>query len=166
VDERSSYATRSGKSNSKMGWIEVAVFREKRPWVWERPYGYGYPETRREDSRDKEEYDSGRAPEAGADAPGKRSSDAESKARSSPPLAAEAPRDRSYPGTGWGSRLGDRAVVVDFDPEETPSERLTLRYEYAEALYALGVLPSPYPYRDRLSERDRGQGGFARPPAW
>lgn len=163
VDERSSYATRSGKSNSKMGWIEVAVFRERRPWVWERPYGY-LGESR-EDSREKDEYASGRrAPEA--EAPAKEGS-ADAKSRPSPPLAAEAaPRSRSYPGTGWGSRLDDHAVVVDFDPEESPSQRLTLRYEYADALHALGVLPRPWPYRDRLSERDRGQGGFAPPPAW
>ncbi len=31
VDERSSYAARSGKANGKMGWIEIAVYRERRP---------------------------------------------------------------------------------------------------------------------------------------
>ena len=30
VDERRSYAARSGKANEKMGWIEVAVYRERR----------------------------------------------------------------------------------------------------------------------------------------
>jgi hypothetical protein len=147
-----------------MGWIEVAVFRERRPWVWERPYGY-LGESR-EDSREKDEYADGRASGAG-EARKRGSADSESKSRPSPPLAAEAaPRSPSYPGTGWGKRLDDRAVVVDFDPEESPAQRLTLRYEYADALYALGVLPRPHPYRDRLSERDRGQGGFAPPPAW
>lgn len=37
VDERASYAARSGKANARMGWIEVAVFRESRPWVPRRP---------------------------------------------------------------------------------------------------------------------------------
>jgi hypothetical protein len=161
VDERSSYATRSGKSNSKMGWIEVAVFRERRPLVWQRPYGYlGDPS--REDARDKAESDAPASPGAGSAA---KDATSERKARPSGPVASEAAPQRSYPGTGWGSRLDDRVVVVDFDPEETPSERHTLRYEYVDALYALGVLPRPQPYRDRLSERDRGQG-FAPPPAW
>jgi len=161
VDERASYAARSGKSNSRMGWIEVAVFRERRPWVWERPWG-SVAEPRAEDrdeaaqGREKVEEDSAR----------KRADSAESKARPSAPPLAAAPGGGSYPGTGWGSRLGDRAVVVDFEPEDTPSERHTLRYEYARALIALGVLPRPYPARDRLSERDRGEGGFAPPPAW
>lgn len=159
VDERASYAARSGKSNSKMGWIEVAVFRERRPWAYEVPYDrvtpprtYSRPEPE-ERGRFEDDY-------------GRRSDSAESKARpSSPPMAA-APGGGSYPGTGWGSRLGDRAVVVEFEPEDAPSERHTLRYEYARALYALGVLPRPYPTRDRLSERDRGVGGFALPPSW
>jgi hypothetical protein len=29
VDEQASYAARSGKANGRMGWIEVAVFREQ-----------------------------------------------------------------------------------------------------------------------------------------
>src|SRR5687767_5136095 len=31
VDEKRSYAARSGKANAKMGWIELAVYREVRP---------------------------------------------------------------------------------------------------------------------------------------
>jgi hypothetical protein len=54
-------------------------------------------------------------------------------------------------------------VLVNFDPESNPSQRLTLRYEYASALRALGVLPRPY-RADRLRERERGEDGFARPP--
>jgi hypothetical protein len=161
VDEKASYAARSGKSNSKMGWIEVAVFRERR--VWRQPYDRLTEP--REEFRDKSEYE---APGTDADAAA-RSDSSEGKARAAaPPLAAEsAPAPRSYPGTGWGSRVDDHAVVVDFEPETTPSERQTLRYEYASALYALGVLPRPYPpYRDRLGERDRGEAGFVRPPAW
>jgi hypothetical protein len=38
-----------------------------------------------------------------------------------------------------------------------------LRYEYAPALRALGILPRPWWGRDRLRERDRGEG-FAKPP--
>jgi len=54
---------------------------------------------------------------------------------------------------------------VSFEPEPAPCERITLRYEYRDALVALGVLPSPHASRDRLWDRDHGEG-FARPPSW
>jgi hypothetical protein len=75
-------------------------------------------------------------------------------------------RRDSYPGTGWGPRAHDRAVVVSFDPEPAAAERITLRYEYARALRALGILPPHRHDRDRLAERERGDGGFAKPPRW
>ena len=42
VDERSSYAARVGKANARMGWVEVAVYRDRTPagvggWRRERP---------------------------------------------------------------------------------------------------------------------------------
>ena len=55
--------------------------------------------------------------------------------------------------------------VVDFEAEASAAERITLRYEYASALRALGILPWEAA-RDRLRERDRGDGGFAKPPRW
>jgi hypothetical protein len=74
---------------------------------------------------------------------------------------------RSYPGTGWGDRADDAATLVDFDPQPQPGERVTLRYEYAAGLRALGIDVRSGPYaRNRLRERDRGDGGFAKPPAW
>ena len=108
----------------------------------------------------------------------------EDKAEAAPPKAAAppdaaeaAPESRadgalrkrsdgggSYPGTGWGSQAWDPATVVRFDAQPAPADTVTLRYEYAPALRALGLLPSPRE-RDRLSERERGDG-FARPPAW
>ena len=70
----------------------------------------------------------------------------------------------SYPGTGWGPRTDDPAVVVSFDPQPVAAERVTLRYEYARALQALGIFPTPSRGRDRLAERERGTSGFAKPP--
>jgi hypothetical protein len=55
-------------------------------------------------------------------------------------------------------------MLVDFVPDVRPVDCVTLRYEYAPALRALGLLPEPWD-RDRLRQRDRGEG-FARPPAW
>jgi hypothetical protein len=129
VDEKRSYAVRSGKDNPRLGWIEVAVHRERvrRGVVEDAPVA-------RERNRD--------ADSAGAAAP------------------------RSHPGTGWGRPAGDPAVLVDFDAQGAPAERITVRYEYAWGLRALGIDPRPHADLDRLRARDRGDGGFAKPPAW
>jgi hypothetical protein len=161
VDEERSYAMRSGKANPKMGWVEVAVYRERgRPvggyWPWREPDARNRPSGEYEDAPAPMAES---VPRAGADAPARRAPEAKSQGG----LADEG---RSYPGTGWGQRTDDHVVVVDFEPERHPAERVTLRYEYASGLRALGIDVRPRFTRDRLRERDRGQGGFAKPPAW
>jgi hypothetical protein len=151
VDERRSYATRSGKANARMGWIEVAVYRERtpRPVV---PLTRGREIPPPEDGKASGEVESDQAAR----------SDAGSRAN---PPAAVSPR--AYPGTGWGERVDDAAMLVDFDPQPAPADRVTLRYEYASGLRALGIDVRPSPAAlDRLQERDRGEGGFVKPPAW
>lgn len=162
VNERSSYAARSGKANGRMGWIEVTVHREA-PWASGRPG----PRDRvtgsaggRQDERD--------AAKGRADGPAAAAAPRAEGRAAEPPADLESDGyggDReSYPGTGWGQRSYDPATVVDFHPHGVPAERITLRYEYARALQALGILPRPGDRR-RLSQRERGDG-FARPPAW
>jgi hypothetical protein len=180
VDERASYAARSGKANGKMGWIEVNVYREhrpvvSRPWLrdWSGRPSPAEPRSREEASRSADAPPPAAAAPEGApvdpagrgDTAGKAAPGLEAERRYAPPADHEAD-GRSYPGTGWGPRTDDPAVVVDFNAEPTPAECVTLRYEYARALRALGVLPRPWWGRDRLRERDRGQDGFAPPPAW
>jgi hypothetical protein len=162
VDERSSYAARTGQANGRMGWIEVAVYRERgglahvapapRRWPW-------LEGSRDRAGRSERPDDERRAPESAEAAPAPASPGPEAKSYGD--RAAGAARG-SYPGTGWGAAAEDRAVVVEFEPERVPSDRVTLRYEYRRALAELGLLPS-WPPRDRLQERE---GGFARPPAW
>jgi hypothetical protein len=157
VDEHSSYAARTGRANARMGWIEAWVYRERSgPRVTRRvpaPIDRGASGEGRPDER----------------AEGDRPADAEA----APPRAAAPPSDKadrasgeagSYPGTGWGSRAYDPAEVVSFTPDVRPFDSVTVRYEYAPALRALGILPSG-PCCGRLGERERGDG-FARPPAW
>jgi hypothetical protein len=174
VDERTSYAARSGKANGKMGWIEVNVYRERRlhvrrPWLRDwvgRPRAEGPP------AATAPEAASPSAPEAAPpaepdDSPpadGKAAPSLEGERRNAP--YADRQADGSYPGTGWGPHTDDPAVLVDFNPEPGPADCVTLRYEYAGALRALGILPRPWWGRDRLRERDRGEDGFARPPVW
>jgi hypothetical protein len=157
VDEQASYAARSGKATEKMGWIEIAVHRERRPYVRSVPRRELPP-----------------PPEPAADDEARGRAGREAAPLSEPPAAAEAapaPARESagagaYPGTGWGERAHDPAVLVTFDPETAPAERITLRYEYRPSLVALGVLPRPLPARDRLWEREHAEPGFAQPPLW
>jgi hypothetical protein len=154
VDEEVSYAARTGQSSSRMGWVEMSVYRERTRWTRPRPLAEAPV------SRDRGRKSSGetRSPEPTTDA-------AEPEARPTEKTEGSF-QARSYPGTGWGSPTHDRAVLVEFEPERSPSQRTTLRYEYLDALVALGVLPPVHAPRDRLAERDRGEGGFAPPPLW
>ena len=155
VDESVSYAARTGQANPRMGWIELSVYRERRPYV--RRWLPMEPM-----SRDQASRSSGDA-EGGSKGPAAAPESAEANGLAKD--AARAPRS-AYPGTGWGSRDDDPAQVVSFDPEPVAGETVVLRYEYARALRALGILPRPDYGRDRLRERERGELGFAAPPAW
>lgn len=160
VDERGSYAARTGRANGKMGWIQTWVYRERfgprvsPPWPgpWDRR---PYPPAESEDRPRREGAVPGASDKAEA-APEKRSSDGA--------LRKLPDGGGAYPGTGWGSQAWDPATVVRFDAQPRPADTVTVRYEYAPALRALGLL-SPPSDRDRLRERERGDG-FARPPAW
>lgn len=149
VDERASYAARTGQASGRMGWVQLAVYRERRPFLrHDRDLGTPVP-------RPWEEADEGR-PSAQKAAP---SAEAETMRE-----RGAAPRS-SYPGTGWGQRTEDQATVVSFEPEGAPSQTQALRYEYRSALLSLGILPRP-DERARLRQRERGEDGFARPPRW
>jgi hypothetical protein len=177
VDEAASYASRSGKANSKMGWIEIAVYRERRhqvqrPWLkdgtgsgWNRAPREGDENPRAEVPPSSLPLTDPPPPTAQATPSPERPSDQAAGARSRPE-GYTPERPRSFPGTGWGQRADDPVVLVSFDPEPTPSERVTLRYEYGSTLRALGVLPRPFYQADRLRERERGEGGFVQPPLW
>ena len=157
VDEQASYAARTGKANEKMGWIEIAVHRERRPYVRSAPRRELPPPP--EPAEDDEAR--GRAGREAAPL-----SDSPEAVEAAPAPARESARAGAYPGTGWGERAHDPAVLVSFDPETAPAERITLRYEYRPSLVALGVLPRPLPARDRLWEREHAEPGFAQPPLW
>ena len=146
VDERSSYATRAGKANARMGWVEVAVYRDRAP--------AHLGGLRRQQPLAGARESEGDPTAAGAPAAREDRSSGDAKS---------ARGERAYPGTGWGTAAWDPATEVRFDAAAHPVERTVLRYEYAPALRALGILPRPWWGRDRLGERERG-AGFARPP--
>lgn len=161
VDEQASYSARVNKANAKMGWIEVAVYRERprpevyQPWRDESRGRLDAPEKAESSTADKRAAapaDQEAARGLGYTAPG---------AAPAPTMAP--PATESFPGTGWGDRRRDPVVTVQFDPQARPAETLGVRYEYRSALVRLGVLPS-WPPRDRLAERESGREGFAPPP--
>jgi len=163
VDERVSYAARSGKANAKMGWIEVVVYRERSHYI-RRPWRPWEPWTRDGADDDgsagaSEERPAPASPPATLDEP-------ESEGRAAGKSARRSAPTDSYPGTGWGRATDDPAEIVSFHPEARSAERINLRYEYASALRALGIFRPGYWGRDRLRERDRAVPGFAPPPAW
>ena len=168
VDEKASYASRSGKASGRMGWIEVSVYRESgRAGCCDEREGRVSPYSRKREpdsGRDSEPDPFGRGDTAEAKSADEREEGAARDSLGAPGAPALRPR-RSFPGTGWGSRVDDPVMVVTFEPEETPAERLTFRYEYASALRSLGIRPWPEVGRDRLRERERGEWGFAQPPA-
>jgi len=180
VDERRSYASRTGQANSDMGWIRVLAFREQLPW-WETRepewgrlnYNYrsgepsaphavpapGEPSLEKGSRETREEL----APQQRQDAPqaGRRAVSPEEQDQ----MARGESDSRSFPGTGWGERREDRVRRVEFTPERVAADHLVFRYEYASGLHALGIHPVREGWRDRLGERD-GDLGFAKPPRW
>ncbi len=175
VDEERSYAERTGQANGDMGWIRVLAFRESRPaWRWVEP-GLLRDHARREDDARAQNAPAPSAPEArderaaapptaGAPAPqAKTQREALDGARAFGGVIA--PQSASAaPGTGWGDRRSDPVREVDFLAERNATDRITLRYEYASGLRALGI--DTRSDRDRVWQRERGELGFAKPPQW
>jgi hypothetical protein len=172
VDEKRSYASRTGQANSDMGWIRVLAFREQQPvaYFWN---GVRKPD---DDARDRAPHAEERGersksqPEAQAPQAGSKEAPAPTMQRmdgttEKEMVSGDMQKDgsSSYPGTGWGDRRTDRVHYVDFTPERRAADQLVFRYEYARGLVALGI----YPSRDRLRERDGGGWvGFASAPRW
>lgn len=154
VDEERSYAERTGQANGDMGWIRVHAFRENRPLAWIPDYRY--------------KDDHGRPYEGGEPrseaAPEARERDASPQKGAQPQLEGRRSMDDSNPGTGWGERRHDQVQRTDFRAERTATDRITMRYEYASGLRALGI----YPVRrgNRTYDRERGDLGFSQPPRW
>jgi hypothetical protein len=163
VDEERSYAMRSGQANGDLGWIRVIAYRERQPVAYapqfrseESDGGAPAPATEPQNSARQDAGSGARAqaqPEARKSAVGDALGKLEGKDEAD-----------SNPGTGWGRGAYDPVREVEFIAESRPLDRITLRYEYADGLRALGI--TPVRDRDRTWQRDHGQLGFAEPPRW
>jgi len=146
--EDRSYGDWLGRT-ANLGVIAAAVFREQtpppvRPYLHQKRLREGMGR----ESKPRSESLQG-APSADA------AGEPESKSEASDDLAA----------TGIGRELDHQVQRVHFRAERDPAQVLELRYEYRDALIALGVLPRP---DSRLSRRERARGfsdtGFAPDP--
>jgi hypothetical protein len=180
VDEKRSYAERTGQANGDMGWIRVVSFREQRmAWTPRPSYFYNNernePQGSRDDAQQAPPMAERRAePPAATPAPTASGSareevvapqaQGELKAQRKSAADGLARNDQggSFPGTGWGEHRSDPVQNVEFRATDT----LNLRYEYASGLQALGIYRNRDRDRDRLRERDNGALGFAKPPRW
>jgi hypothetical protein len=159
VDEERSYAERTGQANGDMGWIRVVAFREveQRSW-WDR--------ARRGHVSDERRIDGGAPMSDAAPAPRESEKSTLPRMEAAPPMSAQGYNDapQGAPGTGWGDKRYDPVQQTSFQAESWAADQITLRYEYANGLRALGI--SPRELRNRVYQRDRGQYGFAQPPRW
>jgi len=176
VDERRSYAQRTGQANSDMGWIRVLAFREQLPWWQTRDNGRGErkqqyrdggpsssqppldqaPQARSEESKDG-------TPPAAPKIEAPKASGKAVAPEAQDNMARGDESGQGFPGTGWGDRREDHVQRVQFTPEPVALDRILFRYEYASGLRALGIDPSREGWHDRLADRDGGQG-FAKAP--
>ena len=150
VDEERSYAERTGQANGDMGWIRVLAFNEQNRWGWINGSKY----------RDELEKSSPNSPPS---ARGQAAPEASNDVRRETAQRMDGAAPESAPGTGWGDQRYDPVRRVEFMAERNATDRITLRYEYASGLRALGIVTRS---RGRVWEREQGQMGFAKPPRW
>lgn len=159
VDEERSYASRTDQANGDMGWIRVLSFREQPQritWRDDRPWIRGGNEMnapRERDSQDGARREVAPAPPA---------SGGDLRAQKSGKPMMQAPQSDAAPGTGWGDQRSDPVHETQFLAMATPTDRITLRYEYESGLRALGIIPR----ERRVWQRERGEVGLAQPPRW
>ena len=129
TEQSDSYAEKVFADASAMGTIALAVYREKVSEI----VPYSGKSSRMKDG-----------PAGGAPCPPSASSSAD---RSELKKSEQA-------GTGFGETTHSPAYVVHFDPEQTTSEKIVLKYEWRSELCKKGIVPcSP---KDRLWPDDFG----------
>lgn len=165
VDEKVSYASRTGQANGDMGWVRIATFEEQRPVAFntQRFMAPGCDDQASLDKATRQEERSKDEPQAGAPSPArdepKASADSKAMARQD---GGRLEARESVPGTGWGERRDDHVERTVFLAAASCTDQLIFRYEYASGLTALGI----FPRESRVFARDNGSLGFARPPQW
>jgi hypothetical protein len=143
--EDRSYGDWLGRTKN-LGLIAAAVFREKRPPV---VYESGPSRENLEDQLKALGY-------------------LGSPKKSEPESSARPARPDDLAATGIGQETSHPVRQVSFDPEDSPTAVLQVRYEYRDSLVRLGVLPADGLCEDSLSRREAARGfvepGYAPDP--
>jgi hypothetical protein len=139
--ERDSYAAKLGR-RADIGVISAVFYRERdyRPIVPITPRPYS--------RRDKNE--SGRSEPPNSDA--ERSAGAAQDR-----MAAPKSGDDGYAATGIGRSVDHYVTWINMDLVRQPVADISIRYEYRDGLYKLGLLPRTYP-ENTLERRERARG--------
>ncbi|MDR2871600.1 MAG: hypothetical protein LBV45_03615 [Xanthomonadaceae bacterium] len=128
TDIGDSYAARTGRPRN-VGVIGIAVFQERQPY-YSPPRSYSPSSAREEMSRQAEAVDGARS-----------ASDVSAIAKPAPPAPSA---DRQRIGTGHGAREWSRVEQTQFvRATHNPAQVTELRYDTAQRLTALGVIPQP-----------------------
>lgn len=149
TDLPDSYAARTGRPRD-VGVVGIAVFREKRVAYMPPPPPVAYPESRDEAGNTTREMAKAAAPAA--------------QARADAAAEADA-MQRQRLGTGHGQREWAPVSHTAFErATRSPAQVTQLRYDDADSLIAMGILPRPYPQDWRDTPRAFPEGFVADPP--
>jgi hypothetical protein len=138
--ERDSYAARLGR-RADLGVITAVFYRERAP----RPYPVTPPPVYREHDRRERPEEQSRV-------------EAQQSRKGAGAGAAAPRRDDDYAATGIGRPVDHSVTWVSMELERRPSAEVTIRYEYRDALYRLGLLPRPRYEDNTLQRRERARG--------
>ena len=162
-----SYAARSGKANAKMGWVEVAVYRERGPRRVARPYRSAARRPATRPARGEDARADGGAARGAPAAPRPRTKRAPGEPDRRRPTA-RAGAERAYPGTGWGERdgrpRGGGRLRARAQPGRAHHAALRVRERPARARHRLR--PRLRHARPAARARPRRRAASPKPPAW
>lgn len=144
TSERDSYASKIGR-NSDLGLISAVFYREAHT----APVHVTPPPQHRDESRMQ-----------GSDRSGTSSESMNRAGKSKQGATAASPRaaEEEYAATGIGRSVENQVRWVNLELERRPAAEVSIRYEYRDTLYKLGVLPRPSPNGNALNRRERARG--------
>ncbi len=148
TSERDSYAAKLGRKTD-LGVITAVFYREResRPPM---PVTPRPPYRRDEESpRERSESRKSESSTAQADSAGRAGQD-----RNAAPMR----HDDDYAATGIGRSVTNNVSWISMDLMRQPAAEVSIRYEYGDTLYKLGVLPRPRTDENALRRRERARG--------
>ncbi len=148
--ERDSYAARLGRK-ADLGVITAVFYREREYHTGPVPVT---PRPRRDGEWDEPRYESRKS----APPPAQGESAGGLRRRTGTPPPPMRRGDDDYAATGIGRSVEHHVNWINMDLVRQPAAELSIRYEYRDALFKLGVLPRPRTDDNALRRRERSRG--------